>query len=206
MADTRERILLTALHLFAQDGYEAVSVSTIAGALGMTKGALYKHYKSKRDIFDCIVARMYEIDAQRAQQYQVPLSSPDDSPAGYGSVSWEDVRQFTEAQLLFWTEDAFARDFRRMLTLEQYRSEEMAQLYHGCIVSGPVAYMADIFRAMAERGLLREGDPQQLALEFFAPLFLLIAMSDRSAGSAALSRLLEQHITRFIQHNAAEPL
>ena len=46
MNDTKERILITALHLFARDGYEAVSVSQLAGALGMTKGALYKHYKT----------------------------------------------------------------------------------------------------------------------------------------------------------------
>ena len=72
MTDTKENILMTALHLFARDGYEAVSVSTIAGALGITKGALYKHYKNKRDIFDSIVARMYQIDAQRSQEYEVP--------------------------------------------------------------------------------------------------------------------------------------
>ena len=35
MADTRENILNTALRLFARDGYEAVSVSAIAGALGI---------------------------------------------------------------------------------------------------------------------------------------------------------------------------
>lgn len=46
MSDTKERILMTALGLFARDGYEAVSVSRIAGELGMTKGALYKHYKN----------------------------------------------------------------------------------------------------------------------------------------------------------------
>ncbi|MEW9124102.1 MAG: TetR/AcrR family transcriptional regulator [Thermotaleaceae bacterium] len=57
MPDTKERLLLTALRLFAQDSYEAVSVSAIAGELGMTKGTLYKHYKNKRDIFDCIVER-----------------------------------------------------------------------------------------------------------------------------------------------------
>lgn len=36
---TKEDILIVALHLFARDGYEAVSVSQIAGELGMTKGA-----------------------------------------------------------------------------------------------------------------------------------------------------------------------
>ena len=50
MSDTKENILKVALHLFAVNGYEAVSVSMIAEALGMTKGALYKHYKNKQDI------------------------------------------------------------------------------------------------------------------------------------------------------------
>lgn len=58
MGNRKEEILIVALHLFARDGYEAVSVSQIAGKLDMTKGALYRHYKSKREIFDCIVQRM----------------------------------------------------------------------------------------------------------------------------------------------------
>lgn len=40
---TKERILQTALQLFAQSGYEAVSVQDIASRLSMTKGALYRH-------------------------------------------------------------------------------------------------------------------------------------------------------------------
>ena len=44
MGKTKEDILLAALRLFARDGYEATSTGAIAGALGMTKAALYKHY------------------------------------------------------------------------------------------------------------------------------------------------------------------
>ena len=65
MGNRKEEILIVALHLFARDGYEAVSVSQIAGELDMTKGALYRHYKSKRDIFDCIVQRMSSRTANR---------------------------------------------------------------------------------------------------------------------------------------------
>lgn len=50
MTDTKERIMQTALDMFSCRGYEAVSVSDIAGELGITKGALYRHYKSKRYI------------------------------------------------------------------------------------------------------------------------------------------------------------
>ena len=56
--DTKERILETALELFAQSGYLGTSMSDIAKQLGITKGALYKHYKSKQEILDCIVERM----------------------------------------------------------------------------------------------------------------------------------------------------
>ena len=43
MMNTKEKILVAALRLFAVNGYEAVSVSQIAGELGITKGALDKH-------------------------------------------------------------------------------------------------------------------------------------------------------------------
>ena len=68
MGNRKEEILIVALHLFARDGYEAVSVSQIAGELDMTKGALYRHYKSKRDIFDCIVQRMEQRDGEQAER------------------------------------------------------------------------------------------------------------------------------------------
>ena len=71
MANTKENILVTALRLFAQDGYEAVSVSKIAGELGMTKGALYRHYKNKRDIFDKIFEHICQLDIER---YGVSIS------------------------------------------------------------------------------------------------------------------------------------
>ena len=55
MANTKEKILLISLNLFAKFGYEAVSMKDIADKLGITKGALYKHYKNKQDIFNSIV-------------------------------------------------------------------------------------------------------------------------------------------------------
>lgn len=63
---------MTALELFSRSGYEAVSVSDIAGRLGMTKSALYKHYKNKRDIFDSITARMEQRDAERSRLFELP--------------------------------------------------------------------------------------------------------------------------------------
>ena len=69
---TKERILSEALTLFAQKGYEAVSVEEIAAAVGIKAPSLYKHYKGKRDIFDHIVTHMNQQDAARAQALRLP--------------------------------------------------------------------------------------------------------------------------------------
>lgn len=199
MNDTKERILITALHLFARDGYEAVSVSDIAQALGMTKGALYKHYRNKRDIFDSMLKRMLELDSSAARQYGMPEQNLNENDSGYDQVDWSELRQFSLAQFRFWTEDAFACPMRRMLSLEQYRSEEMGKLYQEMAVSGPVHYTADVFRRMMERGRMKPGDADALAAQFYAPMFLLIAMADGGAdnGLCVLQGLIDDFIRRW---------
>ncbi|MDF5757130.1 helix-turn-helix domain containing protein [Spongiactinospora sp. TRM90649] len=49
-ADTRTRIQHVALTLFNEKGYEATSLREIAEKLGVTKAALYYHFKSKDEI------------------------------------------------------------------------------------------------------------------------------------------------------------
>lgn len=177
MTDTKERILQTALRLFAEDGYEAVSVSTIAGELGMTKGALYKHYKNKQNIFDSIVARMEQRDAEQAGDYEVPEGTVDEMEEAYQSTSLKQLLEFSKAQFRYWTEDAFASRFRRLLTLEQYRSETMGKLYQQYLAAGPMGYVADLFAGMGF------SEPQEKAASFYAPMFLLYTVYDGAEAS-----------------------
>jgi AcrR family transcriptional regulator len=48
--DTRARVQKVALELFAEQGYEKTSLREVAERLGVTKAALYYHFKSKEDI------------------------------------------------------------------------------------------------------------------------------------------------------------
>ena len=96
MCTTKEKILLTALKLFAQDGYEAVSISKISGELGMAKSALYKHYKNKRDIFDSIINRMDELDYERAREYNMPDGNMDEIIKEYRNISTDKIRIYTD--------------------------------------------------------------------------------------------------------------
>jgi AcrR family transcriptional regulator len=54
---TRERILASAERLFAERGFERVSMPVIAKASGVTAGAIYKHFKGKADLFFEVVKR-----------------------------------------------------------------------------------------------------------------------------------------------------
>lgn len=47
---TREKILKKSGVLFNTQGYKATSISNITDATGFTKGAIYKHFKSKEDL------------------------------------------------------------------------------------------------------------------------------------------------------------
>ena len=117
---------------------------------------------------------------------------------GYDQVDWDELRQFTLAQFRFWTEDAFACPFRRMLTLEQYRSEEMNRLYQSMLVSGPVRYTADILRSLMARGLMKPGDADALAAAYYGPMLLLISMADGGESPARCFSRLEALIHDFI--------
>ena len=156
MSGMKERILLTALRLFAKDGYEAVSVSDIAGALGITKGALYRHYRNKRDIFDSILARMERRDAEQAGESGVPEATPEEMEDAYRGTSVDQMVDFAKAMFRYWTQDAFASQFRKLLTLEQFRSAEMGALYRQyLVVHGRPADRAGVSAAGAGgRGIL----------------------------------------------------
>jgi TetR/AcrR family transcriptional regulator, transcriptional repressor for nem operon len=55
MSDTREYIIDQAFSLFLSRSYEAVSISDISKAIGLTKGALYHHFTNKEDLFKAVI-------------------------------------------------------------------------------------------------------------------------------------------------------
>jgi AcrR family transcriptional regulator len=58
--ETRERILATALRLFAKRGYGAVSIEEIAQEAGVTKGAIYHWFADKDDVGRELQHDLYE--------------------------------------------------------------------------------------------------------------------------------------------------
>ncbi|MFR4362467.1 TetR/AcrR family transcriptional regulator [Anaerobutyricum hallii] len=193
MGNRKEEILIVALHLFARDGYEAVSVSQIAEELDMTKGALYRHYKSKRDIFDCIVQRMEQQDSEQARQNEVPEESIEKVPEEYQNVSVEDFVGYSKSMFEYWTEDDFASSFRKMLTLEQFRNEEMQNLYQQYLVSGPAEYVKDLFKNMEIK------NPEEEAVKFYANMFFYYSVYDGATDKTKAKCQFEYMLDKIVE-------
>ena len=193
MRNRKEEIMIVALHLFARDGYEAVSVSQIAGELDMTKGALYRHYKSKRDIFDSIVKRMEQQDSEQARENEVPEESIEKTPEEYQNISFDDFVEYSKSMFEYWTEDDFASSFRKMLTIEQFRSEGMQKLYQQYLVSGPAGYVKDLFKNMKIK------DPEENAVKFYANMFFYYSMYDGATDKTKAKCQFEQMMDKIVE-------
>ena len=191
---TKQRILDIALELFAQNGYLGTSMSDIAKQLGFTKAALYKHYTSKQEILDHIVERMNRMDYERAEEYEMPETEPDGFAEAYMHTPIEKIRIYSMAQFDHWTKETFSANFRKMLTLEQYRDPKLAQLHHDYLAGGPLEYMAAIFRKLADS----DEEAMQLALDFYGPMYLLYSIYDGAEDKASVAPMLDAHIRRFI--------
>ena len=187
--DTKQRILSESLRLFSENGYDAVSVAEIASAVGIKAPSLYKHYKSKRDIFDSILKKMNEADGFYADENDMPNVDDD-----YNNVSLESIKTFSVAMFKHWTDDEFAARFRRMLSLERFKNSEMAELYKSYISSGPLDYMKEVFSGMN----YSENDAGQLALSFYGPMFMLYTVYDESENKKEIVSQAEMHINKFI--------
>lgn len=148
--ETKEQIIKTALELFSQNGFLGTSMSDIASQLKITKGALYKHYESKQQILEQIIERMAKLDLERAKKYEMPETEQKKFAEAYIHIPTEKIREYSIAQFRHWTEENFSAKFRKMLTLEQFRSKEMSDLYQNYLGTGPLEYMTKIFKKMTK--------------------------------------------------------
>lgn len=78
--------------------------------------------------------------------YQTPLHF-------YLQTPIAQIHDYSMAQFEHWTKETFSANFRKMLTLEQYRDPKLAQLHHDYLAGGPLEYMAAIFRKLADSDL-----------------------------------------------------
>src|SRR3954466_4641343 len=69
--ERQQRILEAAAKLFAHYGYDKTTVNDIAEEAGISKGAVYLHYKGKEELFDALIIyegqKMLDVMLQRVE-------------------------------------------------------------------------------------------------------------------------------------------
>ena len=113
---------------------------------------------------------------------------------------FEKVRQI----FVYSLHDPAISRFRRMMTIEQLRSPELAALYSRRYVERVVDYHAGIFRALIAAGEIQPEDPETLAMLYVAPVLTLIGVCDRQPErEQECLEQLSRHVRLFFRmvHN-----
>jgi AcrR family transcriptional regulator len=76
--EVRTAILEAARAAFLREGYESVSVRSLAATIGCSHGNLYLHFKNKEQLFDCLVEESFAQLAEALKGLKQGL--PDEAP------------------------------------------------------------------------------------------------------------------------------
>jgi AcrR family transcriptional regulator len=200
---TKEKILTEALSLFSVRGYDPVSVRDIAGAVGIKESSLYNHFKNKQDIFETILneysARWNALfGGLQLSDADNQFSVDDRTVSMYRNMTQAQFRNIAEVIFEAYMTDEVNVKFRKMLTIEQYRNEEIRKLFRKISFDDSLDYQARLFQALIELGCFKRTDPYILAVEFFSPIFLIFYKYSGEPESLASAReLFLRHIDHF---------
>lgn len=191
---TKQKILKAALTLFAEKGYSAVYVGEIADAVGIKAPSLYKHYKSKQDIFNSCV----EVFSDRMEQVRNELRLPDTPQADitYRTATMENIVDFAIALFMFYLKDEVASKFRKMLIIERYHNSELNQLFEDLFINGAIEHEEKIFSELIDAKIIKKDNPHIIALRFYTPILYLLQKYDMHLDKAEEAK---QELTLMVQ-------
>jgi hypothetical protein len=116
----------------------------------------------------------------------------------YKNMTTEQFEAVTGQIFEFIFTDEFSVKLRRMLTIEQYRSGDLARVFRDFSFDSSLTYQSALFAEMIRAGVFVEADPDILALEFFSPIFLIFYKFDNDPQSMGEAReLFARHIRHF---------
>ena len=194
--NTKQDILKAALDLFSVQGFEATSISQIAGAVGIRKASLYSHFENKQAILDALVQDVLE------QYAEYSLFAGVDWEKDTGSLpqTSEDAVQMIQGQILYLRHDPAISRARKMLVIEQFQNRSLAKLQTKQNYSDVLGYFTGLVKQLIRQGVLAEDDPEIMAAQFCLPISVWINLCDREPDrEQAVMELVDKHIRQFFR-------
>lgn len=187
---TKSRILDEALVMFAENGYKGTNLRDLAAQLGLSKSALYKHYKSKEDIWNCLLDRM---ESYYAEHFGSESNLPTQPK------SCEELLVVTMQMIRFTVNDPKIILTRKLLLTEQFHDERVKNLATKHFLEGTQKIFARIFEGMMTDGLLKKDNPEMLSFIYTAPVTSLVHLCDREPeNQEKIFNKIKNFVTHFI--------
>ena len=191
--NTREEVLDVALSLFSTKGYDATSLSDISAMLGVSKAALFKHFDSKEEILFSVMNMMDEEDRNRARDMNVPEDRKSESEEDYRYINKDDFISYALSQFEYWTENKRASEYRKFLSLERLRREELRVKWEENFVSGPLSYTKDVMEALGIDGY------EKKAMRLWSLMFLSYFLFDSGEDKEKLKTNLKEEFETLLE-------
>ena len=191
----KEKILDAALTLFADKGYDGIGMDEIADAVGMKGPALYHYFKGKEAILN-------ELIGEASGYYNKNFGISENEKTVPETMS--EFIEMSLARIEFTIHDSKIIKIRKLLAMEQFRNAKLKELATFHHLTGVVNMNAFYFRALSEKGKVKDYDPEILAFEFSAPVTLLIHQIDREPEKEAeVKEKIRKHMEHFASVYAA---
>lgn len=196
---TKERIIDEALTLFSVKGFKGTSVKNIADAVGIKDSSLYKHFKSKREIFDTIVAKVGEKMQALSENVGIPTEENlEEAVAYYGKLSEKQLQELSKKIFLFYLEDDFMSRFWRMANMEQYQNSEISEIFRKIYMEDSIVYQSKLFEEMIKQGYFFASSPEVIAMNFYTPIFFLLSKyNNRPKEREEALLILKRQVSEF---------
>lgn len=186
---TKDRILEEALELFAERGYDGTGVDLIAERVGIKGPSLYRHFKSKEEVFDALL--------DTAESRYEAFFGAEENNSAIPESKEEFVRSAME-MVSFSMNDPMMRRMRLFLAQEQFRNDRLAEITNRHQMDGVVIMYEKILNGMMQAGICKKDDPEILAIELISPVVLMIVKADRQPiYSQEMLKHIEKHILHF---------
>ena len=196
---TKQDILDAALKLFSVQGYEAASVSQLAEAVGIRKASLYSHFENKQAILDALI----ETTLEQYEEHSIFANANwDDSEftKDKENVTPEKATQLFLGQIRYILHDPQICRARKMLTIEQFRNPQMAQLQTKQNYTDVMHYFIGFVRFLIRQNRLADFDPEVMAAQLCLPISMWINLCDREPEREdEVMKLIERHIRQFFE-------
>ena len=182
---------------FMAEGYDGASTNRIVERFGRSKPTVFRHFPTKRALFEGVVARIAERWAEQVDWRGIPTDVPED---------W--LRSFA-TRALQWVMSDDTIFVSRMAVASGHEFPEVVDTFRSLAVEPIQRVIADRLRAWTKAGLLQCNDPRRDA-EGFLDVTISGLVSRRLYGVPDLSesdlrRHMEHRVTIFLKGMEARP-